>query len=67
VIPIAKTKAIRKGYLRMSLIIDPDLHRAFKLATVDQGRQMSEVILEFIKDYVKKYAPQALPQKGGRK
>lgn len=51
----------------MSFIIDPELHQAFKLAAVKQRRQMTDVLLELIEGYVKKYAPEALPQKGGRK
>lgn len=51
----------------MSLIIDPDLHRAFKLAAVAEGKEMSEVLIEFIKDYVRQHSPAARPgKKGGR-
>ena len=51
----------------MSLIIDPDLHRAFKLATTAEGKEMSQVLIDFIKDYVQKHAPAARPvKKGGR-
>ena len=41
----------------MSLIIPPDLHRAFKVAAAAQGKEMTELILEFIQDYVQRYAP----------
>jgi hypothetical protein len=51
----------------MSLIIDPELHRKFKIATTTQGRQMTEVLMEFIEEYVKKYLPAAPPKKGGRR
>ena len=53
----------------MSLIIPPELHRAFKAAAASEGRQMSELILEFIQDYVHQHAPAALrqgKQRGGR-
>jgi len=51
----------------MSIVIDPELHSAFKAATAAQGKQMSEVILEFIRNYVKTHLPAARPaQKGGR-
>ena len=52
----------------MSLIIDPKLHRAFKIATASEGREMSEVLIEFIKKYVAEHPPAArLADKGGRK
>ena len=54
----------------MSLIIPPDLHRAFKTAAASQGREMTELILEFIQGYVQRYALPALPkrnQKRGRR
>ncbi len=51
----------------MSLVIDPDLHRAFKLATAAEGKQMSEVLIQFIKDYVHKHAPAVrLSRKAGQ-
>jgi hypothetical protein len=48
------------GYKRMSLIIGPHLHRAFKAATAARGEQMTDVILAFIRSYVDKYAPKEL-------
>ena len=62
---IAKT-SMKEVYKRMSLIIDPELHRAFKAATAAQGQEMTEVLLEFIRGYVAKYAPKELKPKGGR-
>jgi hypothetical protein len=57
---------MKEVYKRMSLIIDPELHRAFKAATAAQGQEMTEVLLEFIRGYVAKYAPKELKPKGGR-
>ncbi len=56
-----------KEYKRMSLIISPELHRAFKMATVAEGKEMSEVLIQFIERYVQQHAP-AVPvaKKGGR-
>jgi len=51
----------------MTVLIPSELHHAFKVATAMQGQQMTDVILAFIRDYVKKYAPAAAqPKKGGR-
>lgn len=52
----------------MSLVIDPKLHRAFKVAAAAQGREMSELLIEFIQRYVQEHPVPAAPQskKGGR-
>ena len=58
----------KEAVKRMSIIIDPKLHRAFKLATAAQGREMSEVLIEFIEQYVQQHPVAAAPQpkKAGR-
>jgi len=57
----------QKGYKRMSLIISPELHRAFKVATAAEGKEMSEVLIAFIEEYVRKHSPATRPaKKGGR-
>lgn len=51
----------------MSLIIPPNLHRQFKIATAAQGEEMTTVLLEFIRQYIQKNLPAALAKKtGGR-
>ncbi len=52
----------------MSMVIDPELHHAFKAATAERGEKMSEVLIAFIRSYIEKYAPAAAPQlkKGDR-
>jgi uncharacterized protein (DUF1778 family) len=39
---------------RMNLNVDANMHNAFKAATAAQGENMTDVILQFIQDYVKK-------------
>ena len=57
----------KEKYKRMSLIIDPQLHRAFKLATAAEGKEMSEVLIQFIEQYVQKHPVVVRPaRKGGR-
>ena len=57
----------------MSIIIPPELHRQFKLATVAEEKDMTEVLLDVIRQYVDDHLPAALKQKkqqnktGGRK
>jgi hypothetical protein len=51
----------------MSLIISPELHRAFKAATAAEGKEMSKILISFIEDYVQKHSPATRPaKKGGR-
>ena len=69
VIAIAKTSAqMKEGkYFRMTLIIDPKLRQAFRLAAMRQGKNMTQVLLQFIEQYTEQHAPDALAKKkGGR-
>jgi len=50
----------------MSLIVPPELHRAFKTACAAEGVEMTEVLLEAIRQFVAKQQP-AVPKKRGRK
>lgn len=51
----------------MSLIIPPELHRDFKIACAAESKEMSEVLIEFIRRYVTEHAPSIRPsKKGGR-
>ena len=49
---------------RMNLNVEVSLHDAFKAATAAQGVNMTDVLMQFIEDYVKKYGVQ--PKKGRR-
>lgn len=56
-----------KEMTRMNLNIASELHRAFKIATISEGREMSEVLIEFIKKYIAEHPAAArLADKGGR-
>jgi hypothetical protein len=50
---------------RMNLNVEADLHDAFKAATAAQGKNMTDVLLQFIEGYVEKHLPQQL-KKGRR-
>jgi ParG protein len=43
---------------RMNMNLPADLHDAFKAATASQGKNMTDVLMEFIQDYVQKHLPQ---------
>ena len=44
----------------MNLNVDVSLHNAFKAATAAQGENMTDILLEFIEEYVRKHTPAAL-------
>jgi hypothetical protein len=50
---------------RMNLNVEVNLHNAFKAATAAEGTNMTDVLLEFIQDYVRKHALQ--PSKKARR
>ena len=49
---------------RMNLNVPIELHNSFKSVTAGQGKNMTDVLLEFIQNYVTKYS---LKPKGRRK
>ena len=56
-----------KEVTRMNVNIDSTLHRKFKTATASEGREMSEVVIDFIQKYVDAHPVAArLADKGGR-
>ena len=48
----------------MNLNVPIELHNSFKSVTAGQGKNMTDVLLEFIQNYVTKYS---LKPKGRRK
>ncbi len=46
-----------KGVKRMNLNVPVDLHNSFKSVTASQGKNMTDVLLEHIKDYIAKHSP----------
>jgi hypothetical protein len=42
-------------FKRVNIHIDARLHDAFKSATAAQGKSMTDVLLDFVRDYVEKY------------
>ncbi|MDT7815832.1 MAG: ParG [Acidobacteriaceae bacterium] len=56
-----------KELKRLNIHIDVELHNAFKAVTAAQGKEMSPVLIDFIKKYIAEHMPAAFPKKGGRK
>jgi hypothetical protein len=50
---------------RMNLNVPLELHNAFKSTTAAEGKNMTDVLLEFIQEYVVKYS--SAKPKGRRK
>jgi ParG len=48
---------------RMNLNVETNLHDSFKASTAAQGKKMTDVLIEFIRDYVQKHPPQS-PKRG---
>jgi len=61
-----KKKAEQPGVKRMNLNVEVDLHNRFKAATAAQGLNMTDVLLEFIEQYVSKHGQSAKQPKGRR-
>ena len=51
---------------RMNLNVPTELHHAFKVTTVVQGKDMTTVLIDFIQQYVDKHYPKDLAKKGRR-
>ena len=49
---------------RMNLNVPLELHNSFKSVTAAQGQNMTDVLLEFIQNYIMKHSPKP---KGRRK
>ena len=47
---------------RMNLNVPIELHNNFKSVTAGQGKNMTDVLLQFIKDYVSKHSPKGRRQ-----
>jgi len=44
----------------MNLNVETSLHDAFKASTAAHGKKMTDVLIEFIREYVQKHPPQTL-------
>ena len=58
------SKSEEQKVKRKNLNVPVELHNNFKSVTAAQGQNMTDVLLEFIQNYVTKYSPKP---KGRRK
>jgi hypothetical protein len=59
------SKSEEQKVKRMNLNVPIELHNSFKSVTASQGQNMTDVLLEFIQNYVTKYS--SSKPKGPRK
>jgi len=51
---------------RMNINVDVQLHDRFKAATAAEGKNMTDVLMDFIRQYVEQHLPDQL-RRGARK
>ena len=51
---------------RMNINVDVRLHDRFKAATAAEGKNMTDVLMDFIRQYVEQHLPEQL-RRGARK
>jgi hypothetical protein len=59
-------KAEQSEVKRMNLNVPVELHNNFKAVTASQGLNMTDVLMEFIQNYVSKNSPSSKQPKGRR-
>jgi uncharacterized protein (DUF1778 family) len=62
-----KAKAVMMEVKRLNMNVARDLHDAFKAATAAEGKQMTDVLMDFIRKYVEQHQPERLRRGGSRK
>ena len=55
---------LKEGFKKMNLNVEVKLHNDFKAVTATQGKSMTDVLLEFIREYVQKHLPRERRPKG---
>jgi hypothetical protein len=56
-----------QGTVRLNINVDEKLHSSFKAIAALEGKRMTDLLLAFIEEYVRKHMPSGLPQKGRHK
>ena len=50
---------LKKGFKKMNLNVETDLHNQFKSVVAAEGKNMTDVLLKFIRTYVTQHLPVA--------
>src|ERR1051325_9164073 len=59
-IPGGELVPLQKGWKRMNINIRAELFNQFKAAVAAQGKTITQVLLEFVEDYVRTHSPRSL-------
>jgi len=51
---------LREGWKRMNINIRAELFNQFKSAVAAQGKTITQVLMEFVEDYVRKHTPRSV-------
>ena len=51
---------LQKGWKRMNINIRAELFNQFKAAVATQGKTITQVLLEFVEDYIRKHSPRSV-------
>ncbi len=63
--PEVSAMAKEPRWKRMNLNVETSLHDAFKSATAAEGKKMTDVLIEFIQQYVERHPTQSLKKQRG--
>jgi len=56
-----------RGTIRLNINVDEKLHTSFKVVAAMQGKRMTDLLLDYMQQYVREHMPAGLPRKGGKK
>lgn len=56
-----------QGSVRLNINVDEKLHSAFKAAAALDGKRMTDLLIEFVEEYVREHMPSQVPRKGRKK
>jgi hypothetical protein len=63
---VSQIKQVEQKVKRMNLNVPVTLHNSFKSVTASEGENMTDVLLKFIEDYIRRHSPAAKKPKGRR-
>lgn len=63
---MAKPGQVPEGYTRLTFNLEKDLHKELKKAVVDDGKSMTDVLVDLIQAYVAKHQPSSSRKKDRR-
>ena len=56
-----------QGTVRLNINVNEKLHSSFKAVAALEGKRMTDLLLEFIEEYVREHMPSGFPRKSGKR